>query len=131
MVRPRKEKEVKLKLKQPDRSGPDPSQQTLLDIAAERGLLNAQKAAEAKLNAEEPLIGRLGESMFWSISLTMLHFTLDVLAAHQYAVDIVWSDLVLRTFQAFPGTSSRAAWHLSLSLSLSTPPPSLTPRSPG
>lgn len=92
-----------MKLKHPDRSGPDPTQQTLLDLAEERGLL---KTAEAGIDSNgEPLIGRLAESIFWSISLIMLHFTLDVLVAHQYATEIVWRDLITRQFQAFPGTS--------------------------
>lgn len=107
MARQRKEKDVKLKLKQPDRSGPDPSRQTLLEIAEQRGLLKSQMphnsdAFDGEADDEEPLIGRLGESILWSFSLTMLHFTLDVLVSHQYAVDIIWRDIVLRTAQAFP-----------------------------
>ncbi|RDL39771.1 uncharacterized protein BP5553_04111 [Venustampulla echinocandica] len=93
MARNRKEKDVKLKLKQPDRSGPDPSQETLLDMAQKRGLLdipqgNVKGGSGAGEANEEPLIGRLGESMLWSTSLTMVHFTLDVMVAHQYAVEI-------------------------------------------
>jgi hypothetical protein len=109
MARNRKEKIPKIKLKQPDRSGPDPSEQTLLDIAEQRGLLKAQQAAETGEeveNNEEPLIGRLGESVLWSVSLTMLHFTLDVLVAHQYAVAIKWPELITRSFQAFPSSCS-------------------------
>lgn len=95
---------MKVKLKQPDRSGPDPSRQTLLDIAEQRGLLKAQgdEEDEGSGGDGEPLIGRLGESMVWSISLTMLHFTLDVLVSHQFAVEIVWRDIVIRAAQAFP-----------------------------
>lgn len=107
MAHSRKEKNVKVKLKQPDRSGPDPSRQTLLDIAEQRGLLKEQKGQEGEsynrdVEDGEPLIGRLGESVVWSISLTMLHFTLDVLVSHQYAVGIVWRDIVIRAAQAFP-----------------------------
>ncbi|PQE09125.1 deacetylase protein [Rutstroemia sp. NJR-2017a BVV2] len=105
MARQRKEKETKFKLKQPDRSGPDPSVETLLEIAQKRGLAKAQQDRQAELDAEgeEILIGRLGDSILWTISLTMLHFTLDVLVTHQYAVDLVWRDIVSRTAQAFPG----------------------------
>ncbi|KUJ10109.1 uncharacterized protein LY89DRAFT_270036 [Mollisia scopiformis] len=107
MARQRKEKDVKIKLKQPDRSGPDPSQQTLLDIAEKRGLLKIpvgedEEEREGLDENGEPLIGRLGESVLWSISLTMLHFTLDVLVAHQYAVEIKWNAIVNRSAQAFP-----------------------------
>lgn len=104
MARQRKEKEEKIPLKLADRSGPDPSTQTLLDIAESRGLLKDENTRPAGIGEDgQPLIGRVGESMFWSISLTMLHFTLDVLVAHQYALDMQWSELVTRALQAFPG----------------------------
>lgn len=110
MARQRKEKDGgKIRLAHPDRSGPDPSQQTLLDIAEQRGLLKIPAGEQERPGLDEngqPLIGRLGESVLWSISLTMLHFTLDVLAAHQYAVEIEWPALVRRTMQAFPSMSS-------------------------
>lgn len=98
-------KDAKFKLKQPDRSGPDPSRQTLLDLAEQRGLLNAQpgeKVDDGELEDEEPLVGRLGDSILWSLSLTMLHFTLDVLVSHQYAMEIEWPAIMKRAAQAFP-----------------------------
>jgi len=98
-------RERKFKLKQPDRSGPDPSSETLLDIAQKHGLSKAQQDRQARLDAEngEILVGRLGESLLWTVSLTMLHFTLDVLVTHQYAEDLVWRDITFRTIQASPG----------------------------
>jgi hypothetical protein len=107
MARQRKVKETKIKLKQPDRSGPDPSRQSLLEIAEQRGILHAQKGQKedgSYGDAEDgdPSVGRLGESMLWSVSLTMLHFTLDVLVSNQYAIEIVWRDIILRAAQAFP-----------------------------
>lgn len=107
MARQRKEKNTGIRLKHPDRSGPDPSQETLLDLAAKRGLLNTPEGEEEISNNGldengEPLVGRVGESILWSISLTMLHFTLDVLVAHQYAVEIRWPNLLNRMMQAFP-----------------------------
>jgi hypothetical protein len=106
MGRNKKEKDAKIKLAHPDRSGLDPSQETLLEVAEKRGLLKAQQAAEEGLDESgEPLVGRLGESILWSISLTMLHFTLDVLVANQYAVAIKWPALFARTAQAFPSES--------------------------
>jgi hypothetical protein len=107
MARNRKEKDAKIKLKQPDRSGPDPSQETLLQMAGERGLLNIPQAVgkdkAEPAEDEEPLIGRLGESILWSVSLTMLHFSMDVLVARQYAVAVEWDNLITRSAQAFPG----------------------------
>ncbi|TVY49069.1 hypothetical protein LOCC1_G001362 [Lachnellula occidentalis] len=107
MARNRKEKDPKIKLKQPDRSGPDPSRETLLQLAGEHGLLDIPQAVgkdKAKpAEDEEPLIGRLPESAFWSISLTMLHFTMDVLVARQFAVEMEWDNLMTRSAQAFPG----------------------------
>ncbi|KAK0123696.1 hypothetical protein ONS95_008706 [Cadophora gregata] len=111
MARHRKEKTPKkIPLSQPDRSGP--SQATLLDIAEQRGLLKTydgqadSSSLEGRAGEEadtEALVGRLGESVLWSISLTMLHFTLDVLISHQYGADsIVWQDIMWRALQAFP-----------------------------
>jgi len=106
--REKREKNAKLKLKQPNRSGPDPSRQTLIDLAEQHGILKAKQVGEAEDESNEvpgdtePLVGRLGESFLWSISLTMLHFTLDVLVSHQYAVEIDWSAIVMRAVQAFP-----------------------------
>lgn len=98
-------KERKYKLKQPDRSGPDPSLETLLEIAEKRNLSEAQRQRQEELDSEneEILVGRLGESILWTISLTMLHFTLDVLVTHQYAEEIDWRKVVSRTAQASPG----------------------------
>ncbi len=114
----------------PNRSGPDPSQETLLDIAEKRGLLKAQQAAQEGLDENgEPLIGRLGESILWSISLTMLHFTLDVLVAHQYAVDIKWPALIRRGVQAFPSKLQRPPAKINANESSCSPPLLLFPSS--
>ena len=99
----RKEKEVKIKLKQPDRS--DPTHQTLIKLAEDRGLFKSQpseKEDAGGLDDEEPVVGRLGDSILWSMSLTMLHFTFDVLVAHQYAMAIEWPALGIRSAKAFP-----------------------------
>ncbi|TAQ84125.1 hypothetical protein B7494_g7549 [Chlorociboria aeruginascens] len=113
MARQRKQKETKLKLSQPDRSAPDPSQETLLDLAQKRGILKTEQGngntSDAAINGDEPLIGRLGESILWSASLTMGHFTLDVLVTHQYAVEIIWRDIISRAMQAFPSIVSLSA----------------------
>ncbi|KAF4627823.1 hypothetical protein G7Y89_g10328 [Cudoniella acicularis] len=105
MARHRKEKDgkIKLKLKQPDRSGPDPSEATLLDFAQQRGLLDIPQKGDGTGEEEEPIPGRLAEAILWSVSLTMLHFTLDVFVSHQYAVKVDWEKIVYRAFQAFPG----------------------------
>jgi hypothetical protein len=100
----RKAKEsAPFKLKQPDRSG-RPSDETLLGFAEDAGILNVPQQ-KSKPEDAEPLIGRLGESVLWSVSLTMLHFTLDVLVMNQYAVELDWSKLWKKTVQALPGKS--------------------------
>ena len=103
----RNRKEPKIKLQQPDRSGPDPSHQTLLDIAEQRGLLDdlATNKGEVGSPDEEALVGRAGDAILWSTSLTMVHFTLDVVVANQYAVDIEWPKMFSRTLQSFPSQS--------------------------
>jgi hypothetical protein len=94
-------------LKQPDRSGPDPSRETLLEIASQRGLLKANKGSSDDGDDTDeqldPPIGRLGEAILWSMSLAMLHFTFDVLAQNQYAVEISWPSIVTKSLQAFVG----------------------------
>lgn len=101
-------KDAKFKLKQPDRSGPDPSKQTLLDLAEQRGLFNTQpgeKVGDEETGEAELVAGRIIESILWSLSLTMLHFTLDVLVSHQYAMEIEWPSIMMRAAQAYPSTS--------------------------
>jgi len=102
-------------LQQPARSRPDISQETLFDIAEKRGLLKEKNGASILANdgfieeSNDPPIGRLGEAFLWSISLTMLHFTFDVLVQHQYAVEISWRKIVRSSLQAFGGEFSTFA----------------------
>ncbi|MCJ1401612.1 hypothetical protein MMC11_004828 [Xylographa trunciseda] len=51
---------------------------------------------------EENLIGPVGEALFYTITLTMLHFTLDVLVHQQYRQEIGWNMIVQRTAITFP-----------------------------
>lgn len=108
---PSKENSVRqIEMRHPDRSGP--KGKTLLDIAAERNLLNEKPAAEdiietniSALNdsAEDadPL-GPLGNAIFLTITLSMLHFTLDVLVYHQYRQSIEWNEIFKRTAMVVP-----------------------------
>ncbi|OBT70812.1 hypothetical protein VF21_10027, partial [Pseudogymnoascus sp. 05NY08] len=111
MARQRRQKEVSssdIPLAHPDKSGP--SRQTLLDLAAQRGLLDIETenrkpgklpAGSVPLRDEQPLIGRFGEAVLWSSSLAMLHFTLDVLTQHQYAEVLSWPRVITQSLQAF------------------------------
>jgi hypothetical protein len=96
-------------LQQPDRSRPEISQETLFNIAEKRGLLKETNGASIQAEdgfigeSNDPLIGRLGEAFLWSLSLTMLHFTFDVLVQHQYAEEISWWKIVRTSLQAFAG----------------------------
>ncbi|KAI0004768.1 hypothetical protein F4779DRAFT_68319 [Xylariaceae sp. FL0662B] len=103
----------KIKLAHPDRSGP--TEATLLQLAQDRELFekadrqkrrqhgNSQDAEEAEGDGEplSPTTERVMDAILWSLSLSMLHFTLDVLVQHQYAVAISWPKIVTRTTQAF------------------------------
>lgn len=44
----------------------------------------------------------VANAVFTSVTLCMLHFTLDVLVHHQYAVSISWSNILRRTGTTFP-----------------------------
>ncbi|KAF2225678.1 hypothetical protein BDZ85DRAFT_193329 [Elsinoe ampelina] len=93
-------------LAQPDRSGP--KTKTLFDIAAERNALLAKGQPFSPIHGDglvrdengpgdghglgngngdaegEEVVGPLGEAVFYTITLSMLHFTLLLLVHHQY-----------------------------------------------
>ena len=123
MARKRKESPSRIKLKHADRSGP--TEKTLLQLAEERGLFDEAKKREddiakkaikipapKRIKEEEaddelalpPAVDRALETLLWAVSLTMLHFTLDVLVQHQYSIDrIVWPKVCARAAQALLG----------------------------
>ncbi|RCI07558.1 hypothetical protein L249_1602 [Ophiocordyceps polyrhachis-furcata BCC 54312] len=79
--------------KHPNRSGPTVSEKTLLDLAQERNLLSSPPPPQPA--------SRLLDSCLWSASLSMLHFTFDLLVQHQYGTEIIWSELTVRTLRAW------------------------------
>ena len=101
---------------QPDRSGP--KTKTLYEIADERtALLRKGQPFDAKhadgLARDEngnilaaadsdDVIGPLGEAVFLTSSLAMVHFTLDGLVYHQYKQEIEWGPIFRRTGTVFP-----------------------------
>lgn len=107
----------KIRMAQPDRSAP--KSKTLLDLYEDRKSLLDQgqpfdpkyadglardeggNILEAGLGDDKP-IGPLGQAVFMSIALGMLHFTLDVLVYNQYAQEIVWPAIFKRTFKVLP-----------------------------
>lgn len=121
MVRERKEKRAKnIKLKQPDRSGP--TDKTLFDIADERNLFKQAAAKERKNKRQKeggkaededdededeeglpPGAERILETLLYSVSLAMLHLTLDVLVQQQYALEIEWFQIIQRALQGLMG----------------------------
>ncbi|KAI0597619.1 hypothetical protein F4775DRAFT_593304 [Biscogniauxia sp. FL1348] len=125
MVQTRKERKAAagIKLAQPDRSGP--TEATLLQFAQERKLFEKADKKQKKNRrsndrgqgddadgddddddddddraALSPRAERIMEALLWTVSLAMLHFTLDVLVQHQYAIDISWPQIVRRSIQA-------------------------------
>ena len=62
------------------------------------GALSFPKLA---LPQEEP-IGVFGQALIFAVSLTMLHFTLDVLVHQQYRQSIDWAMIIQRTAFTFP-----------------------------
>ncbi|KAK4149136.1 hypothetical protein C8A00DRAFT_19142 [Chaetomidium leptoderma] len=127
MARRRRERSPsEIKLKQPDRS--DPTEKTLLQLADERGLFEQAKKREDEIGKKAapsriprppkydddgdddddddevglpPGVERVFETLLWSVSLAMLHVTLDVLVQHQYSVDrILWPKIWMRFGQA-------------------------------
>ncbi|KAI6087201.1 hypothetical protein F4821DRAFT_115645 [Hypoxylon rubiginosum] len=111
MVQTRKErKAANIKLAQPDRSGV-PSEDTLLKLAQDRDLFDQAEKREGEIKEEDeaddddtlmsPTADRIMDAILWSASLSMLHFTLDVLVQNQYAISIIWPQVIIRAMQAF------------------------------
>ncbi|KAI0551064.1 hypothetical protein F4679DRAFT_582842 [Xylaria curta] len=111
MVRTRKERKAaaaaEIKLAQPDRSAP--SEETLLNLAQERNLFEQADQHEAdrrRKNGDDdgelsPTAERIMDSLLWTVSLAVLHFTLDVLVQNQYAMEISWPQTITRALMAF------------------------------
>lgn len=106
----------KIKMAQPDRSGP--KTKTLLDLYDEKKALLDQgqpftpqekhvemdqsgNLLDVGLGDSEPL-GPKAEAIFWAVCLAMVHFTLDVLVYNQYRQEIEWSPIFSRTFTILP-----------------------------
>lgn len=107
----------KIKMEQPDRS--QPKAKTLMDLYEDKkallehgqpfdnkhedGLVRDEggNILNAGLGDEDP-IGPFGNAIFWSITLAMIHFTLDVLVYNQYAQEILWTPIFQRTATILP-----------------------------
>ncbi|PSR77813.1 hypothetical protein BD289DRAFT_377434 [Coniella lustricola] len=118
MVVTRKERRAKdIKLSHPDRSGP--TEKTLLQMAEERNLFNmadeqqlrndsilgkATKIRPGEKNQKEELLSssadRVMEAALYAVCMAMLHFTLDYLVQHQYAMQIEMPKILQRTLVA-------------------------------
>ncbi|KAI2613176.1 uncharacterized protein GGS25DRAFT_478817 [Hypoxylon fragiforme] len=127
MVQTRRGKKAasEIKLAYPDLSGP--SEKTLLQFAQERNLFKEAERKEKRNKRREnlsedddsgdedgddedegeeeellsPTADKILDAILWSVSLAMLHFTLDVLVQHQYAMYIIWPQIITRAMQAF------------------------------
>ncbi|KAK5140302.1 hypothetical protein BJ546DRAFT_203654 [Cryomyces antarcticus] len=100
-----------IKLAQPDRSGP--KSKTLFELADERqALLDKGKPFAKQSRTDEPKegdgdlandpLGTFGDAVLYGSTLSMLHFTLDVLVYHQYRQDIEWREIFARTGTVLP-----------------------------
>ena len=73
---------------------------TTTQINADGTLSDISPQGESQF-VDDP-IGPLGQAIFYALTLTMLHFTLDVLVHHQYRQEIGWLLIVQRTSITFP-----------------------------
>ncbi|KAF1357399.1 hypothetical protein EJ07DRAFT_157698 [Lizonia empirigonia] len=98
------EESVRNILKHPDRSGP--KGKTLFELADERQReLDAQKPKSALVAAQEALnepVGAAGDAVLYAVSMTALHFTLDVIVYNQYREAILWDEIFKRAATASP-----------------------------
>ncbi|KAI9683960.1 MAG: hypothetical protein M1829_004295 [Trizodia sp. TS-e1964] len=106
-----------LPLALPERGSP--KGKTLFELADERKVLlrkgqpfrsgNTVESEISRLASDlnlesgngEP-IGPLGNALFFSLSLAMLHFTLDVLVQNQYRQEMDWGSIASRSLQSYP-----------------------------
>lgn len=137
MAKQGKEKGPKvIKLRQPDRSGP--SEKTLLDLADERNLFEQAKQREKELGKftesgdeedeedddeddeddeddgdEGPVLSpqteRFLEAGLWTATMTMLHFTFDVLVMNQYGREMDWPRVIRNAGRAWIGKLSASS----------------------
>lgn len=98
-------------LAQPDRSGP--KGKTLFELAEERQELLAQgqpfdkkhddgQARDEQGSLLDSPVGPVGDAVLLTLTLSMLHFTLDVLVYSQYRQDIEWRPICVRTATMVP-----------------------------
>lgn len=70
---------------------------------------NSNSAKNSKSNSknDEPLISpraeRILDAALWTVTIAMVHFTLDVLVHNQYAREMEWSAMAVRTCRAWGG----------------------------
>ena len=121
-------KEQDVPLARPDRAAP--SHKTLYEIAAERQaelskgqpfIRNATPKTEPEPElvttmlrpdgtiselkdgqTDDELLGPLAQALFNAVTLTALHFTLDVLVHNQYRTEVSWGAIAWKTITAFP-----------------------------
>ncbi|KAG6125987.1 hypothetical protein E4U38_004204 [Claviceps purpurea] len=68
---------------------------------------NSNRAKNSKSNSDndEPLISpraeRILDAALWTVTIAMVHFTLDVLVHNQYAREMEWSAMAVRTCRAW------------------------------
>lgn len=101
-------------LEQPNRTRPDGK--TLFQLADERQAeldrangrpttvkipMENEKDGDWEFMSDDPL-GAGGDAVLYGVSLTMLHFTLDVLVYNQYRQEIVWKEIWTRTGIVLP-----------------------------
>ena len=110
----RKDEASDIKFAQPDRSGP--KGKTLLQLAEERRALLAkgqpfpkaadpgkpEKSDDSDFMFGEDPIGPVGEALLYTTTLSMLHFTLDVLVYNQYRQEVAWREIFLRLARMAP-----------------------------
>lgn len=98
------EESVQHILKHPDRAGPQGK--SLFELADERQReLDAAKPKSRLVEVQEALnepVGAVGDALLYAISMTALHFTLDVIVYNQYRESILWDEIFKRAATASP-----------------------------
>ncbi|KAG5941462.1 hypothetical protein E4U59_001756 [Claviceps monticola] len=77
------------------------------DVSDDNSKRNSNSAKNSKSNSDNdgPLISpraeRILDAALWTVTIAMVHFTLDVLVHNQYAREMEWSAMAIRTCRAW------------------------------
>ena len=84
----------------PNRS--KPKAKTLFEIAEEKRAQLEKEYPDKFKSDEDESLGPLGESIVYSVALSIIHFMLDILVFYQYRREVEWKEILFRAARVLP-----------------------------